>query len=49
MKIILIGFMGSGKSSVAKKLAPLLKLPILEMDELVLQKTNTKSMHEVFD
>lgn len=48
MKIILIGFMGSGKSSVAKILAQLLKLPILEMDELVFQKTETKNMHEVF-
>lgn len=48
MKIILIGFMGSGKSSVAKKLGHLLKLPILEMDERVFQKTGTKSMHEVF-
>ncbi len=48
MKIILIGFMGSGKSSVAIKLGHLLKLPVLEMDELVLKKTNTKSMHEVF-
>lgn len=48
MKIILIGFMGSGKSSVAKTLGDLLKFPILEMDELVLKKTNTKSMHQVF-
>ena len=48
MKIILIGFMGSGKSSVAKNLGHLLQLPILEMDELVFQKTNTKNMHEVF-
>lgn len=48
MKIILIGFMGSGKTSVAKKLGHFLKWPILEMDELVFQKTNTKNMHEVF-
>ncbi len=48
MKIILIGFMGSGKSSVAKKLGELLRLDVLEMDELVLQKTNTRSMDEVF-
>lgn len=48
MKIILIGFMGSGKSSVAKKLSDLLALPTLEMDELIFQKTKTKSMHEVF-
>jgi shikimate kinase len=49
MKIILIGFMGSGKSSVTKTLCHLLKLPILEMDDLVFQKTNTKNMHEVFE
>lgn len=48
MKIILIGFMGSGKSSVAKKLGPLLEWQILEMDDLVFQKTNTENMHEVF-
>ncbi len=48
MKMILIGFMGSGKSAVAKKLGDLLNWPILEMDELVLKKTNTKNMHEVF-
>lgn len=49
MKIILIGFMGSGKSSVAKKLGELLNLTVLEMDEHVFQKTSTKSMHEVFE
>lgn len=48
MKIILIGFMGSGKSSVAKQLGHLLNAPTLEMDECVYQKTNTKNMHEVF-
>jgi len=48
MKIILIGFMGSGKSSVAKQLALLLQFPILEMDELVFQKTETKNMQELF-
>lgn len=48
MKIVLIGFMGSGKSSVAKRLGQLLKWPTLEMDERVLEKTNTQNMHEVF-
>lgn len=48
MNIILIGFMGSGKSSVAKKLGQLLEFPVLEMDELVCHKTNTSNMHEVF-
>lgn len=48
MKMILIGFMGSGKSSVAKQLGCLLHLPVLEMDELALQKTQSKDMHEIF-
>lgn len=48
MKIILIGFMGSGKSSVAKKLSTFFKWPVIEMDELVLEKTNSKNMAEVF-
>lgn len=48
MKIVLIGFMGSGKSSIAKRLGQLLKWPTLEMDEEVLCKTHTKNMHEVF-
>lgn len=48
MKIILIGFMGCGKSSVTIALSKLLKLPMLEMDELVYKKTHAKTMHEVF-
>jgi shikimate kinase len=48
MKIVLIGFMGSGKSTVAKVLSQRLGLSFLEMDELVYQKTNTRNMHEVF-
>lgn len=48
MKIILIGFMGSGKTTVAKKLGHHFNVPILEMDDLVLKKTNSKNMHEVF-
>ena len=48
MNIILIGFMGSGKSTVAKSLSELLNLPFLEMDDLVYQKTNTQNMDEVF-
>lgn len=48
MNIVLIGFMGSGKSTVAKVLAKLLCLAAVEMDDLVYQKTNTKNMHEVF-
>lgn len=48
MNIILIGFMGSGKSQVAKSLSKLLGRDSLEMDDLVCKKTNTKNMHELF-
>lgn len=48
MSIVLIGFMGSGKSTVAKHLSQLLGFPWLEMDALIYQKTNTQNMHEVF-
>ena len=48
MNIVLIGFMGSGKSSVARHLSALLGHACLEMDDLVLEKTGSKDMHEVF-
>lgn len=48
MKLILTGFMASGKTSVAQALGKLLKLPVMEMDELVFQKTNAKDMHQIF-
>ena len=48
MNIVLIGFMGSGKSSVARALSKLLGISWVEMDELVYQKTNSRNMHEVF-
>jgi len=49
MNIILIGFMGSGKTTVAKSVSELLGLSCVEMDDLVYQKTNTRTMQEVFD
>ena len=48
MNIVLIGFMGSGKSTAAKALGALLRFTTIEMDEIVYQKTNTQNMHEVF-
>ncbi|MGA8164114.1 MAG: shikimate kinase [Waddliaceae bacterium] len=48
MNIVLIGFMGCGKSAAAQYLSHLLGLPYIETDELVYQKTNTRNMHEVF-
>jgi len=48
MNIVLIGFMGSGKSTVAKHLSKLLGFKTVEMDEIVYQKTHTRNMNEVF-
>ena len=48
MKLILIGFMGSGKTSVAKLLAKKLKLKIIELDNLVLKASNRLSINQIF-
>lgn len=48
MKIILIGFMGAGKTSVASKLSGLLGLPAIETDDLILEKYPEESIYEVF-
>ncbi len=48
MNIILIGFMGSGKSTVARYLSQALGFALLEMDDLVCQKTGCQNMGEVF-
>ena len=36
MKIILTGFMGSGKSTIAERLSNMLDIKNIEMDDLVL-------------
>lgn len=48
MNIVLTGFMGSGKSTVAKYLSESLGFPYIETDAIVFQKTHTRNMHEVF-
>ena len=48
MKIILIGFMGAGKSTIGKLLSLELSLPWIETDTLVFEKTGCKDMLEVF-
>lgn len=49
MKIILTGFMGSGKSAVAMELANRLNHHVLEMDNVVLERNRVKDMRELFD
>ena len=47
-RIILTGFMGSGKSVVADRIAKFLGLEKVEMDEIVLAKSGRKSINEIF-
>ncbi len=47
MNIILIGFMGTGKSSVAPLVANKLNMRYIEMDELIEKKAG-KSIEEIF-
>lgn len=49
MKIVLIGFMGVGKTSVAKALARKLKLEEIDMDTLALKKSKRKTINEIFE
>lgn len=45
--IILIGFMGCGKSTIGRKLEHLLGYPLVDTDELIEQKTGT-TVAEIF-
>ncbi len=47
MNIILIGFMGSGKSAVGHRLARELKMDYLDTDELI-EKTEKMSINDIF-
>lgn len=48
MKIVLIGFMGSGKTTVARRVAAKLNLRLIDMDEVALQSSNRKTINEIF-
>lgn len=48
-KIVLIGFMGAGKSSVARILAERHHLQAVDMDALIVQQSGRQSVTEVFD
>lgn len=47
MKIVLIGYMGSGKSIIAKQLADVLKFEKLDLDA-VIENSEGKSITEIF-
>jgi len=47
MKIVLLGYMASGKSTIGKKLAKKLNLPFKDLDELISEKEES-SIPEIF-
>ncbi len=49
MKISLIGFMGSGKSTVGRLIAGKLNIKLIEMDELLLELSGFDSINEIFE
>ena len=48
MKIILLGYMGSGKTGVGRLLAEKLGLPFLDLDHEIIQKEN-REIPEIFE
>ena len=48
-KVVLIGFMASGKSTVAARLASLLGVPVREMDDLIIARSSLPSIPAIFE
>ncbi|MGE5041591.1 MAG: shikimate kinase [Candidatus Levyibacteriota bacterium] len=49
MKIVIIGFMGSGKTTVAVQVGKLTGMKVIEMDELILTSAKRKTVNELFE
>lgn len=49
MKIVLTGFMGSGKSTVAALLAERLTMPLIDMDSEIVRRAGGMSIPQIFD
>ncbi|WP_432411506.1 shikimate kinase [Rasiella sp. SM2506] len=47
MKIVLLGYMGSGKSAVGQRLAEVLNMPFYDLDQEIEKKTK-KNISEIF-
>jgi len=48
-KLVLTGFMGAGKTTVAALLAKKLDLICIEMDELIVQRSGRSSINDIFE
>ncbi|MFC2109374.1 shikimate kinase [Bacteroidota bacterium] len=48
MKIVLIGYMGSGKSSIGRRLSEKLKCRLIDLDDFIVEKENA-SVKEIFE
>ena len=48
IRIILLGFMGSGKTTVGQQLHEQLDIPLLEMDTEIIKKSKRTSIPEIF-
>ena len=49
MRIVLIGFMGSGKTTVGAFLADKFKYKLIDMDQLALKKSKRTTINEIFE
>lgn len=49
MSIVLVGYRGSGKSTIGERLAERLWQPFIDTDELVVRKAGGKTIKEIFD
>jgi shikimate kinase len=47
-KIILLGYMGCGKSTIAKTLSRIIRMPFVDLDEYIEEKTNL-SINAIFE
>jgi shikimate kinase len=47
-KIILLGYMGCGKSTIAKRLSKIINIPYVDLDKSIEERTNL-SINEIFE